>query len=83
MVQVLHLVSGHLTAVQQISYILKGGAGVTYDPTADTLTVKASHYTRSDAHCCPSQVDIITFQWDGRAFVQQRLETVPLDSGKP
>lgn len=47
-----------------------------FDPDAKRLTIKATHYARTDPHCCPSKQDIITLRWTGSEFAVADVKTV-------
>jgi len=78
-VQLFTIQNGWLTVVQQIFYTARhAGAGATFDPATGALFVNSSRYTQLDAHCCPSQQDVIRYAWTGHEFRQVAMKTFPL-----
>lgn len=53
-----------------------------FDLRTGKLVVDSAHYLPGDAHCCVSAMDIVTFQWNGRRFVERELRTELTEYGK-
>ena len=71
-----------LTVVQQVLFTTKHfGAGAIFDPATRTLLINSSHYTRIDPHCCPSQQDVVRFDWRDHNFVQSGSKILPVARG--
>ena len=80
MVQVFELQSGHPVLIQQIGFDSDAvGADATFDNDSSTLTVTGRSNDGS-AHCCPQNLDVVTYQWGGQEFVQTSYKRVPVPS---
>ena len=80
-VQLFTIQNGWLTLVQQIFFTARhAGAGAVFDSATGVLFVNSSHYLQVDAHCCPSQQDVIRYLWTGHDFRQVDLKTFPVAS---
>ncbi len=78
-VQLFTIQNGWLTVVQQIFFTARhAGAGAVFDPATGALFVNSSHYVQVDAHCCPSQQDVIRYAWSGHDFRLIEVKTLPL-----
>jgi hypothetical protein len=79
--QLFRLSSGKLTEVQEVSWDIDAARSETpsraysFDESTKSLTVRASHYTPGDAHCCISAVDVAAFVWKGDHFEQASVTT--------
>jgi hypothetical protein len=83
--QVFRIVNGTLRSIQKIGWDTHFQAGqpfVTFDGSANTLIIRSAHYIPGDAHCCVSAMDVVSFRWDGAAFVQADLQTELSEYGK-
>jgi hypothetical protein len=84
--QVFALSHNRLRVMQQIIWDLHYGGPFgqldTFDEKTGTLLVHSSHYMPGDAHCCVSAIDVVTYRWDGRKFVQASIRTELSDHGK-
>ncbi len=70
--------AGRLRLVQQVhwdTHFQTHEPTATFNPTMKTLVIRSAHYIPGDAHCCVSAVDVVTFRWDGAAFVQSGINT--------
>jgi hypothetical protein len=78
-VQLFTIENKWLTVVQQILFSTKHfGAGAIFDSATRTLLINSSHHTRLDPHCCPSQQDVVRFDWKGNKFAQAASKTLPV-----
>jgi len=78
-VQLFSIQNGWLTVVQQIFFTARhAGGGAVFDPNTGALFVNSSHYLPVDAHCCPSQQDVIRYAWSGHEFRQVQMKTFPV-----
>jgi hypothetical protein len=78
-VQLFTIQNGWLTVVQQIFFTARhAGAGAVFDSATGVLFVDSSHYLQVDAHCCPSQQDVIRYAWRGHDFQQVAIKTFPV-----
>lgn len=78
-VQLFTIQNGWLTVVQQIFFTARhAGAGAVFDSATGILFVSSSHYLQVDAHCCPSQQDVIRYVWSGHDFRQVAMKTFPV-----
>lgn len=78
-VQLFTVQNGYLAVVQQIFFTARhAGAGAVFDPNTGALFVNSSHYQQVDAHCCPSQQDVIRYAWTGHDFRQVQMKTFPV-----
>ena len=77
--QVFEVRQSDLFVSQQMSFDLQApGTGVEFDPATRILTVRAR--TNDDSpHCCPKGVDVVTFRWDGKAFLEKTHRTIPVE----
>jgi hypothetical protein len=76
-VQVFELQSGHPTIVQEIEYDRHApGTGVQFDPRTQALTI-VGRSNDDSANCCPRNLDVIRFDWNGKRFVFGSGETKP------
>jgi hypothetical protein len=68
-VQVFHLDDDHLKVVQQFLFNTRGTskAGSSYDAKTNVLAIRGVHRWE---HCCPTQLDIVEFHFEGRVFKQ-------------
>ena len=83
--QVFKIVNGTLRSIQKIRWDTHFQAGlpfVTFDASANTLVIRSAHYIPGDAHCCVSAMDVVSFRWDGAAFVQSDLRTELSEYGR-
>jgi hypothetical protein len=83
--RVFSIVGRSLRATQEIGWDTHFQAGqpfVTFDGDTNTLLIRSAHYIPGDAHCCVSAMDIVTFRWNGKAFVESDLQTVLSEYGK-
>jgi hypothetical protein len=82
LVQVFELRAGHPTVVQEIEYDAGAEkAGVRFDPRTQVLTIVG----RSNDHtpnCCPKNLDVMRFYWDGKKFAFRGTETKPVTDTK-
>jgi hypothetical protein len=75
----------HLQSVQQIAWDTHSQAGLakdTFNPSTNTLLIRAAHHLPDDAHCCVSALDVITFRWNGSRFIQTEIHTELSEYGK-
>jgi len=79
-VQVFELRDGHPTIAQQIEFDSKAqGTGVIFDAESLTLTlVGRSRHEEDEAECCPKNLDVVTYRWEGQEFVQTSYKRVPV-----
>jgi len=79
-VQVFELEAGHPTVVQEIEYDRHAPrTGSHFDARTKTLTIVG----RSNDHtpnCCPKNLDVLRFDWNGERFVFRESETIPASS---
>lgn len=81
-VQVFELQAGHPTVVQEIEYDRHApGTGVQFDPRTQVLTI-VGRSNDDTANCCPKNLDVIKFDWDGKKFVFRSAATKPFADGK-
>ncbi len=83
--QVFELAGGRLTVTQQIDFdmhVNTPGPFVSFDTKIKQLTTTSAHYMPGDAHCCVSAVDVVTYQWDGKRFVRQRIRMMLTEHGR-
>ena len=83
--QVFRTFNGTLRSTQKITWDTHFQAGqptVAFDTSTKTLVIRSAHYIPGDAHCCVSAMDVITFRWDGTAFVQAGFRTELSEYGK-
>ncbi len=83
--QVYRIVNSTLRSTQKIDWDMHFDAGqpfVTFDRGNNMLVIRSAHYIPGDAHCCVSAMDVVTFRWDGTAFVESDLQTVLSGYGK-
>lgn len=83
--KVFRIIRGTLRSTQQIAWDTHFDAGqpfVSFTERNSTLTIRSAHYIPGDAHCCVSAMDVVTFHWDGTAFVQVGLQTELSEYGK-
>ena len=82
-VQVFELQAGHPTVTQEIEYDRHApGTAVQFDPKTQTLTIIG----RSNDHtpnCCPKNLDVMRFDWNGRNFAFRGAGTKPVMDVKP
>jgi hypothetical protein len=77
-VLVFQIDSGGLVVTQQLVYDHQAeGAGAEFDPPSGTLTIRARS-NDDTPHCCPKNIDIVTFKWTGKGFEEQSHRTVPI-----
>jgi hypothetical protein len=73
---------GHPAVVQRLSFDRQApGTGASFDIASGRLVVKA----RSDddsPHCCPENLDIVTYQWGGEQFEQVSTRVEPIKNGR-
>jgi hypothetical protein len=76
-VQVFQMHDGHLNVVQQILFSTRGSdkAGASLSSKSNVLTIRGVHGWE---HCCPTQLDVVTFRFDGSAFKQVAYHMAPL-----
>jgi len=82
---VLTVRNGRLRCAQEIgwdTHFQAGGPTDSFDPSKNTLVIRAAHYIPGDAHCCVSAMDVVTYQWDGARFVQSGIRTELSEYGK-
>jgi hypothetical protein len=79
-VQVFELRNSHPAIIQQIEFDSKAqGTGATFDPVSLTLTVTGrGKHEEDEAECCPKNLDIVTYRWEGQQFVQSSYKRVPV-----
>jgi hypothetical protein len=83
--QVFSIVNGGLRSTQKITWdthFQTGQQFVTFEESTNALVIRSAHYIPGDAHCCVSAMDVVTFRWDGAAFVQADLQTELSDYGR-
>ena len=71
-------VSGkRLKIVQEISWDEHfGGTPIAvFDNQAGTFTFTSAQYLPGDAHCCVSDVDVVTVRWSGLGFGESSVRT--------
>lgn len=78
--QVFELRDGHPVISQQIEFNSKAqGAGSSFDASALTLTVIGrSRYEADEGECCPKNLDVVTYRWQGQQFEQASYKRVPV-----
>ena len=68
---------GHPVAIQQFMYDAQvKGSGAKFDPATGKLTVTGRSNDGSP-HCCPKNVDVVTYAWTPKGFVQTGRRVVP------
>ncbi len=81
-VQLLELRSNRPVVVQEFSFDENAlGTEAKFDEKRLTLTIVG----RSDddsADCCPKNLDVVTYRWQERAFVQDQFKRIPAPTGK-
>jgi Protein of unknown function (DUF2939) len=78
MVQVYEPQAGHPVLIQQIGFDSDAvGTDATFDKDSSTLTITGRSNDGS-AHCCPQNLDVVTYQWEGQEFVQTSYKRVPV-----
>lgn len=81
-VQVFDLQAGHPTVAQEIEYDRHAlGTGVQFDPRTQVLTI-VGRSNDDTANCCPKNLDVMRFDWDGKKFVFRSAETEPVADSK-
>jgi len=71
MVQVYEPQAGHPVLLQQIGFDSDAvGTDATFDKDSLTLTVTGRSNDGS-AHCCPQNLDVVTYQWKVRSLYRQ------------
>ena len=79
--EVFRLGGGKLQLTQAITWDADAerdqkAAGIyAFDAATKTLVIRASHYLPSDAHCCISAVDVVSFRWKQDHFEQSAMVT--------
>lgn len=76
---------GHLQSTQAINWDTHFDAGQpteSFDPRTNNLIIRSAHYIPGDAHCCVSAMDVVTFRWDGKSFVETGFQTELSEYGK-
>jgi hypothetical protein len=77
-VQVFEVQAGHPTVVQEIEYDRHApGTGVQFDPRTQVLTI-VGRSTDHTPNCCPKNLDVMRFDWDGKKFAFRGAETKPV-----
>ncbi len=83
--QVFRTLNGTLRSTQKITWDTHFQAGqpnVAFDTSTKTLVIRSAHYIPGDSHCCVSAMDVVTFRWDGTAFVKADFQTELSEYGK-
>jgi|SRR5579863_67301 len=79
-VQVFGIANGQPVVLQQILYNERGdGAGSSYNVKTSILTIKGVHGWE---HCCPTNLDVGTFRWNGSRFGLVKTTSIPLSTAK-
>jgi len=69
---------GHPVKVQELTFDSQAsGTGVKFDPATRKLVV-AARSNDDSPHCCPTSVDVVTFAWTPKGFVQMGRRVVPI-----
>ena len=72
------LAKGQLRCRQVIrwdTHFAAGEATEVFYPNAGLLLIRSAHYLPGDAHCCVSAMDVVTFRWTHRQFVESDFRT--------
>ncbi len=76
LVQVFELRDARPVLVQQIDFDSDArGTGATFDDRLLTLKISGRSNEESP-HCCPKSLDVITYRWEGRQFVQKSYKRI-------
>lgn len=79
-VQVFKMDGNRLIITQQIEFDMSHGGksvGTTFDSNSGFLKVRSINGTQ-EGYCCPTTMDISTFQWNGVEFLYKSTRNVPL-----
>lgn len=77
-VQVFELRGAHPVVVQQVYFDSDArGTGATFDDRLLTLTVTGRSKEESP-HCCPKSLDVVTYRWERKQFVQSSYKRAPV-----
>jgi hypothetical protein len=69
---------GSLVLTQELRFDLQAeGTGTDFDRASNTLTVRARS-NDDTPHCCPKNIDVVTFAWTGKAFEEKTHRTIPI-----
>ncbi len=75
--------NGQLTLTQTLSFDAQAdGAGVKFDPATAKLVIKARSWSDGSPHCCPKNLDVVTFNWTPAGFSQQSVRIEPISAAK-
>ena len=79
-VQVMELRNSRPVITQQIEFDSKAQrTGATFDAHSLSLTVIGrSRHEEDEAECCPKNLDVVAYRWDGEQFVQSSYKRVPV-----
>ena len=80
--QVFSIVNGVLRSTHWDTHFQTTQPFVTFDRSNNTLVIRSAHYIPGAAHCCVSAMDVVTFRWNGTAFVQADFQTELSEYGK-
>ena len=79
LLQVIEVENRRLVVNQQLTFDRQApGTDADFDPKTATLTVRARSNDDSP-HCCPKSIDVVTFRWDGKKFVEKSHRTIPVE----
>ena len=77
-VQIFELLDDHLVVSQQIMFNERGGgAESSFSAKNGILTIKGIHGWE---HCCPTTLDVGTFQWNESRFKLMKTASIPIPS---
>jgi len=82
--QVFELYKHRLAAIQQLEWDKEFDTSkpyISFNEESHTLVIRAAHYLPQDAHCCVSAMDVVTFNWNGSAFVNPGMHPELSDYG--
>src|SRR5205823_6674288 len=69
---------GRAVVTQELDYDLQApNTGDSFDPSKLAIRIRARSNDGS-THCCPENVDLVTFKWKGGQFAQVSSRTIAL-----
>ena len=69
----------HLSLKQEIEFASRGAGKSTFNSKTGILTVRSIRED-SGPHCCPTEKEIATFQWDGSVFRLSKSHIVKINT---
>jgi len=79
--QVFELRNNHPFITQEIVFDLNAqGAAATFDEDSLKLTIAGRYYDPGDGQCCPKNLEVVGYRWQGHKFVQSSYERRPISA---